>query len=459
MKKIIIVILLVVLVIEIAFGIYIRIKNNSDNNNVSEQPVVETTTKVENNVKKEENIDELWEKNVSKYMLGTLWDDSSSYAAGHTLLVPMYYAFSKKDKEKIEEFHNLFSRYADYLEKNDYNHSYWDLNHMQFNFVASNYINLCVKYDDVKKIPKVLLDYLYDEAFYYSSSQRQIYKNDVQPFYNAFVAIKRDFELEMPISDLYQYHLVLLLNLKEFSDSGNYPLSEERKVKAKEALDLINTIYEKGVTFIAGEKWLMSVGSWDEHEDFAYMHYYEVTDDMVPSVQKDTTWDTSHFARVPVFLQIIRRANKENDKKVLYYEKLIHGLKRQFMEKVVVKPTEKENYYKTTNYMDGRNGLYRYNYKGRGTVYLPYELSGTMMLGWWSFLGYGMQDIYYDMYTKFPLSNDAIELYSVPTNISGGKNITRVKGSYIAWPNYFENGFAELICLLASKLNIDEIFN
>lgn len=396
--------------------------------------------------------DNLWKNTVSKYITYDLWDDINSYDAGHTLLVPMYYAFSTNDKEKIEEFHQLFSRYADYLVDNNYDYKYWDLNHMQFNFLASNYINLCVKYDSVKRVPKALLDYLYDEAFYYSLLKREKYKKSESPNYNAFVAIKRDFELGKPISDLYQYHIVLLLNLKEFSNSGNYELSENRNKKIEDALDLINIIYEDGVTFVDNDRWLMSVGAWDEHKDFAYMHYDEILDDMVPEVQENTTWDTSHFARVPVFLQIIRRANYGNDEKVKYYDKLISGLSNQFQNVVLIAPDKSNNYYRTTNYMDGRNGLFRYDYATqKNNAYLPYQLSGTITLGWWSFLGGNMQDIYGEIYKTFPLSDDAIKTYV-------GPNTTRIRNEYVSWPDYFENGFAFLICTLASKLDIESIF-
>lgn len=402
---------------------------------------------------KDTNIDKLWKNTVSKYIIYDLWDDINSYDAGHTLLVPMYYAFSNKDKSKIEQFHNLFSCYAKYLEKNNYEYEYWNLNHMQFNFLASNYVNLCSKYDDIENIPEVLLDYLYDEAFYYCKEKREIYKKEENPNYNAFVAIQRDFALGKPIADLYQYHLVLLLNLKEFSDNGNYILSIRRNEKTEEALSILNTIYEEGVQFIDEDRWLMSVGAWDDYEDFAYMQYNTIVDGMVPSSQENTTWDTSHFARVPIFLQIIKRANKGNSQKVEYYNKLIEGLNKQFKEVVLVKPDNITNYYRTTNYMDGRNGLYRYNYKTqKNTGYQSYELSGTLFIGWWIFLGDDIKTLYREIGETFPLSQDAINTYV-------GPNTTRERNEYVMWPNYFNNGFAELICLTSSKLKIEEIFD
>lgn len=394
----------------------------------------------------------LWKTTVSKYITGDLWDDINSYDAGHTLLIPMFYAFTTEDENKMEEFHNLFERYSIYLSNNNYTYNYWDLNHMQFNFLASNYINLCSKYNCTDRIKEPLLNYLYDEAFYYCLLKREKYNIEDNPNYNALTAIERDFELGKPIADLYQYHLMIIFNLKEYSNTNNYYLSEERENVVTESLNLINRIYQEGVTFIDGDKWLISVGSFDEYADYAYMHYDSIEENMEPSKQENTTWDTSHFARVPVFLQIIKKANQDDKEKVEYYNRLIKGLKEQFLENVLIEPDEENPYYRTTNYMDGRNGLYRYNYTTqKDTAYLPYQLSGTITLGWWCFLGEDMNLTYKKIYKTFPLGEKALETYV-------GPNTTRERNEYVSWPNYFENGFAELICLLASKLNIEGIF-
>lgn len=323
---------------------------------------------------------------------------------------------------------------------------------MQFNFLASNYINLCSKYNCTDRIKEELLNYLYDEAFYYRLLKREKYNTTDNPQYNSLAAIERDFKLGRPTADLYQYHLMIIFNLKEYSNKNAYYLSEEREKIVEESLNLINSIYEEGVTFIDGDKWLMNVGSFDEYDDYAYMQYDSIEENMQPSKQENTTWDTSHFARIPVFLQIIKRANKEDEEKVEYYNRLIKGLKEQFLENVLVKPDKENSYYRTTNYMDGRNGLYRYNYTTQqNTAYLPYQLSGTITLGWWCFLGGEMNEIYRNIYETFPLDENALETYV-------GPNTTRERNKYVAWPAYFENGFAELICLLASKLDIENIF-
>ena len=395
---------------------------------------------------------DLWNKTISEYLKYDLWDDINCYDAGHVLLIPMYYAFLNKDKAKMEDFHELFNRYTNYLIDEQYAYKYWNLNHMQFNFLATNYINLCMLTNSTNRIRNELLDYLYDESFFACLLKREKYNTKQNPQYDSLYAMKRDYESGRPTADLYQFHVAIMFNLKEFSDNNGYFLSEVRRDKVNQALDLINRIYEEDVTFIEGDKWILNVGDFDEYDDYAYMHYDDIKDDMQPQKQENTTWDTSHFHRIPVFLQIIKKANKENEEKVEYYDRLIKGLKEQFIENVLIKPDEEHNYYRTTNFMDSRNGIYRYNYKTqKDDAYLPYELSGTMFFGWWAFLENDMNQTYKAIYETFPLSQEAVSTYV-------GPNTTRERNKYVQWPDYFENGFAELSCLLASKLNLDKIF-
>ncbi len=393
--------------------------------------------------------EDLWSKTITKYVRDDLWDDINCYDAGHVLLVPMFYAFLNNDKAKMEDFHKLFKEYTNYLIDAKYSYKYWDLNHMQFNFLASNYINLCTKTNTTNRIKTELLDYLYDEAFFACLLKREKYNTKQNPQYNSLYAMERDYKAGRPTADLYQFHVAILCNLQEFSNNNGYNLSEERKNKINEALRIINMIYKEDVTFIEGDKWILNIGDFDEYDDYAYMHYNTIEENMQPQTQENTTWDTSHFHRIPVFLQIFKNANKNNTEMNEYYKRLIKGLKEQFVENVLIKPDEKNNYYRTTNFMDSRNGIYRYNYKTqKDDAYLPYELSGTMLFGWWTFLGNGINEIYKEIYKTFPLSQEAIDTYV-------GPNTTRKRNKYVKLPDFFENGFAELNCYLASEINID----
>jgi hypothetical protein len=97
--------------------------------------------------------------------------------------------------------------------------------------------------------------------------------------------------------------------------------------------------------------------------------------------------------------------------------------------------------------MDGWNGVYRYGYitQGEGKGYGPYELSGTMLLGWWSFLpGEKIRDVYCYISSRFPLSEEEIKVYL-------GPDTTRDRHPSIKSRAQFEDGLLELISKLICK--------
>jgi hypothetical protein len=85
-----------------------------------------------------------------------------------------------------------------------------------------------------------------------------------------------------------------------------------------------------------------------------------------------------------------------------------------------------------TNYMDGENGVYRYNYvtQGVGNGYGPYELSGSFNLGWWSFLGPTLTGPYQAQRSSLPFGSPEIATYT-------GPNTTRVRNPEFSEPNFY----------------------
>ena len=55
--------------------------------------------------------------------------------------------------------------------------------------------------------------------------------------------------------------------------------------------------------------------------------------------------------------------------------------------------------------MDGSNGTYR-------DIYGPFELSGTLLLGWWCFLESGQEyQLYSSLIDQFPFSEQFQDIY------------------------------------------------
>ena len=130
----------------------------------------------------------------------------------------------------------------------------------------------------------------------------------------------------------------------------------------------------------------------------------------------------------------------------LYYEELLSGLEIQFMEKVIVAPDSTFGAYRTNNFMDGRNGVYRYSYytAGTGKGYGPYAISAGLYYGWWTFLNTDrVREVYNWMQDRYPLSPSIVTAYV-------GPNTSRVRHPLETLPDAFANGLREISTLLSA---------
>jgi len=196
---------------------------------------------------------------------------------------------------------------------------------------------------------------------------------------------------------------------------------------------------------ITGSKrWLFQPGVWIDHPDYAYSGWSEIKPNLKKKPVSGIAWDTSHFHRFPLWLISLQKAYKEEPEKAKFFQELRKGLAAQFFEKVLVAPSTEFPNYRTNNFMDSYNGIYRYGYPtlGKGRGYGPYELSGTMLLGWWSFLpGENVKNVYCYISSRFPLSEREIKIYL-------GPDTTRDRHPLIKGKAQFENGLLELISKL-----------
>jgi hypothetical protein len=194
--------------------------------------------------------------------------------------------------------------------------------------------------------------------------------------------------------------------------------------------------------------WLFQPGVWHDHPDFVYAGRSQIEPAMEEARIADIAGDTSHAHRLPVLLESLRSAFAPEEAGRRFYDSLRAGLERQFVGRVLVEPDHSFPAPRTTNFMDGRNGLYRYGFHtlGEGHGYGPYELSGTLTLGWWSRLpGRRIRRVYRDLAASFPLREDVVATYSGPAT-------ARPRPALCAEPAAFTNGFRELLINLAATL-------
>jgi hypothetical protein len=144
-------------------------------------------------------------------------------------------------------------------------------------------------------------------------------------------------------------------------------------------------------------------------------------------------------------------AVEEDLSKSKYFERLRSGLASQFLDKVLVSPSDEFPNYRTNNFMDGYNGIYRYNYSTLGSSqgYGAYELSSAMFVGFWSFLpNQRMEDVYCFIASHYPLNEKEIAIYSGPGS-SRDRHPLFKSGAGL------ENGLLELIDRLACEFQYE----
>lgn len=156
-----------------------------------------------------------------------------------------------------------------------------------------------------------------------------------------------------------------------------------------EILNAAKIIFKNEVSWTKNGGWLLQPGVWADHPDYAYAGHDNIRHGMPKKPVSNISWDTSHSSRLPLFLRCLAESALSNNDDRQLYTDLLHALSKQFFEVILVSPTDNIVFFRTTNFMDGHNGLYRVAYHPamNGNGYGPYALSGTPLLGWWIFLG------------------------------------------------------------------------
>jgi hypothetical protein len=132
-----------------------------------------------------------------------------------------------------------------------------------------------------------------------------------------------------------------------------------------------------------------------------------------------------------------------------FFDRLLQGMGRNFYSRVITEAAVGGHLLPAvTNYMDGRNGVYRYRYATTGSAggYGPYGLSGILVVGWWSLLKSDASLPHWQRLAQaFPLDDGAVAFYV-------GPNTTRVRHPLVTYPAFFTNGFGELSVRLGLAL-------
>lgn len=392
----------------------------------------------------------LWENTIKRMLENHLWKERDAYDSGHFLMVPLHAVFTLKDQSKINDFHQFFNSFLQNYKKDNFN-SLNTLTRLQFLYLTSQYLVLT----KINKTPLsdelILILTNSIESIWYQPAWQ--WKECSSPnFQNMSERI--EWKLENKTVPYSYCRAIIDEELFTFAIAADLKtiLSDESPKFINEILDIAYRVFKQEVVFLnaASEQWLFQPGVWTDHPDYAYAGWTEIKENLDKNPVPGIAMDTSHSHRFSLWLISLQKAfsiKKELDRSD-YFEKLRYGLTKQFKNKVLVSPSIEFPNYRTTNFMDGHNGVYRYGYvtveTGKG--YGPYELSGTLLLGWWSFLpDQSMKDVYCFIASRFPLSEQEIVTYL-------GPDTTRDRHPLIKGRNQYQSGLLELINILACEL-------
>lgn len=398
------------------------------------------------------NFDEfLWHKTVEMYLKDNLWTEQNAYDACHYLMVPMHAAFLFKKLDWEQQFNTHFWRF---LEAYQNGNSIVEgrLNRLHYFYLMSRFLVLSAKngdYGDLqKKMQKLLCEEIENlwckypawmwgmKPFRGGMRERFVWKYSTRKLPYGYCKAIIDEEL-------FVFAIAADLRVVEKITKTK----TEKSSLINEILNLAYDVFKNESSFLDNGGWLFQVGVWADHRDYAYVGHLHKDTKLEPKRFRDVAIDVSHSHRFPLWLISLRDAYESADEEYQFYEKIRKGLTKQFTEKVLIPPCDDFTAYRTTNFMDGRNGIFRWNYKTQGVNngYGPYELSGTYMLGWWAFCGSKrINDSYCEMLKSFPLNDQVVLLYT-------GPNTTRERHPLVKFPDFLINGYAELIINLASR--------
>jgi hypothetical protein len=360
----------------------------------------------------------LWDATVRPLLTQDLWSDSSAYNAAHFLMVPLHAAFSVRDAARQTEFAAHFTRFL----SNGFDSPGSRTNRLvrlQYLYFASRFVVLAAESGRTDLIPTGLVDRLYnllewvwardtafgwDRAFPGGVRERLEWKltarNPARGYYRAIVDAER-------------FLFGIAADLRHYERATGR--MQSRSTVVLEVLSAaLRSFEQRGVPQPDGG-WLFQPGVSTDYPDYAYAGQPAIIAGMARALVPGIAEDASHSFRMALLLTSLIGAYAHGEATRAYYQDIRRRLARQLLGHVLVPPSADFPGYRITNFMDGRNGVYRWGYRNRGPEwgYGPYEVSGSFLMGWWSFLAdSAVTAVYRGIAESFPLSAPVLSLYA-----------------------------------------------
>ena len=398
---------------------------------------------------REQDLDELWQKTVTQ----TMDREIDLYNDAELLIVPLYASFCmKEDSKYLVQFNAYFNDVEDEITDLLEDRDIAILNKLNYVYFISNYILLSSKGEN--KVSHTLVDKCYD--FIMSTVELPAWNWNMDDFNNMKDRIaykiseaKPQYSYQKAITDEDLFVLVTANNLLPYyKNAGDIKMTK----KLKELGDLTKQVIYKKFGY-SGNHYAFQKGAWSDHRDYLYANYTDIEENMKPFSNKEIEEDISHYSRIPLMLQNIACVTEDKNYKA-NLEAILNVNSSYFQKEILVDPSNESRIYRLKNYMNGSNGLYRWNYSGRGKDYAhkPYSLSKQLYTGKYVFFSSDMQDIYKKIVGTFPLElnevNEMTTLKEVTEKLIWNESYSN------AFPGILMNGYAELTCFLSGEYNL-----
>lgn len=363
-----------------------------------------------------------------------LWNSRDAYDACMYLMVPMHYAFQMNHSDETGAFTNLFERFAASLDSNSTYFENGDLYKLHWLYFSSQYMKLMCQNDRSGQVPDGLYEFVNKEIIYFWNNYRGGYKAEFHGMEEVLQAVlygdgySIDKSYRYAVCDMELFMLAIMCDMAVlddyFSDEANQTIHNKAPQWAKRMM-------EGKVEWQADGGWLFGVGDMTDHRDYLYAGNADIIENMEQAKDHEVVGDSSHFSRMPLFLISWRDAQTEQAD-YEYFERLRKGLAIQFTNHVLFLPDEDIPYIRMTNYMDGKNGVYRYSYHEEGVGYGPWELSNALLNGWWA--GLNDEDVtqaYQILLEQVPFCDNVKNFYASDVTIrERNENLTSWESKY-----------------------------
>jgi hypothetical protein len=370
-----------------------------------------------------DELHQLWSAAIDSTLRQTIKGSNQAQNVGETLMLPLHAAFRLRDAQWERSFADHFSRFA----ANPSTLPSEVLSRLYYFYLASQFMVLAQQNQQQDLIPPGLPELIFSEVqsvwvtkpawewgrqpFPGGARERVLWKLNTRRVEKSYYRVIVDEDL---------YLLVIAADLKAYR--GTPAQQKAWNPLLDDALSIARRVFSQEVVSQPGGGWLFQPGAWTDHPEYQYAGNKEIRPEMKPAPVPGISADSSHSLRFPLWLTSLMQAYPPNSEGYQFFEGLRSGLEKQFFNKVLVKPSNNFPCYRMNNFMDGSNGAYRYNYEslGPGRGFGPYEVSGTLLLGWWAFLDTDrIRGVYRDLAATFPWPKECVEVYLGPEPTKG----------------------------------------